>query len=275
MTMTLFQSIILGIVQGITEFVPVSSSGHLVLTPYFMGWEIPAHDAFIFNVLVQLGTLLAVFAYFWRDLLVITRAFLAGLLERKPFGNPSSLLGWYLILATIPAALAGLMIKDVVESVFDNPIITAFFLLGTAVLLLIAERVGKRNRCLETLSWRDAMFVGFFQILALFPGISRSGATITGGMLSNLDRQTAARFSFLMSVPIMLAAGLVASLEMVKIPGYLELIPSLLTGFFTAAVVGYLSIHWLLRFLAQRPLYVFAAYCGMVGFTTILSATVF
>jgi undecaprenyl-diphosphatase len=273
--MTLFQSIVLGIVQGITEFVPVSSSGHLVLTPYFLRWEIPANDAFIFNVLVQLGTLLAVFAYFWRDLLSITSSFLAGLRERRPFGTPSSLLGWYLILATIPAALTGLMIKDTIERAFNNPVVTAFFLLGTAILLLIAERVGKRNRCLETLSWRDAMFVGFFQILALFPGISRSGATITGGMLSNLDRQTAARFSFLMSVPIMLAAGLIAFLEMIQIPGYLDLIPPLLTGFFTAAVVGYVSIHWLLRYLAHSPLYVFAAYCGMVGFITIVSATVF
>ncbi|HZD56309.1 MAG TPA: undecaprenyl-diphosphatase UppP [Anaerolineales bacterium] len=265
MTLTVIQSIILGIVQGITEFLPISSSGHLVLTPFLFGWKIPANQAFAFDVLVQVATLVAVFTYFWQDLIAIFWATLRGILEKRPFSTPEARLGWYLILATIPAATIGVIIRVAVENAFESPYAVAIFLLVTAVLLLIAERVGRHNRPMESLNWRDALTMGFFQILALFPGISRSGATITGGMIQNLERPTAARFSFMMSIPVMLAAGLLATVDMMRIPHVASFLPSFIPGFITSAVVGYLAIHWLLSFLNRHPLHVFAIYCAILG----------
>jgi undecaprenyl-diphosphatase len=263
--MTIFQSIILGIVQGITEFVPISSSGHLVLTPFLFGWQIPQEYAWVFNVLIQVGTLVAVIIYFWRDLVHITISFLRGLQRKQPFSTPEGRLGWYLILATLPAVLVGLLLKDAVESAFDSPRATAYFLLLTAVLLVVGEIAGRRQNKMADLNWKDALVIGFFQILALFPGVSRSGSTITGGMLCSLDRPAAARFSFLMSIPVMLGAGLVAAIDLIQIPDLQVFLPTLSAGFLTSIIVGYFSIHWLLRFLARRPLYIFSAYCAAAG----------
>jgi undecaprenyl-diphosphatase len=268
--MTILQSIILGIVQGLTEFLPVSSSAHLVIVPYILGWNIPANQAFIFDVLVQDGTLVAVIIYFWKDLWSIANAFLQGLLRGQPFAEAQSRLGWYLILATIPAGIFGLLIKDQVEAAFGSPLLTGVFLLVTAGFLLVAERAGKRNRSLESMTWVDALWFGVAQALAIFPGISRSGATITGGMLRSFDRPAAARFSFMMSVPVMLAAGLLALKDLFEMPDMAAQVPSLLLGFITAAVVGYISIHWLLGYLKQRSLIGFAIYCVVAGLATIL-----
>ena len=269
--MTLIQSIILGIVQGATEFIPVSSSGHLVLVPYIFGWEIPAQEAFIFDILVQVATLAAVFAYFWNDLISIATATLQGILKRKPFQEQNSRLGWYLVLATIPAGIAALLFKDTLEEAFSNPKWAAFFLLGTAIMLIIAEQFKKRTRQFEEIAWLDALWIGLFQVLALFPGVSRSGATITGGMSRKLKRPAAARFSFLMSVPIMLAAGLLATLDLLQAPHLFTNFPVYLAGFFTAGIVGYLSIRWLLRYLSNRSLYIFAIYCALLGLAVLTS----
>jgi undecaprenyl-diphosphatase len=268
--MTIFQSIILGIVQGITEFLPISSSAHLVVVPYLFNWEIPAHDEFIFDVLVQLGTLVAVFAYFWSDILQITRAFIRGIYFKQPFSDSQAVFGWYILLATIPALVIGLLFNNYVGRTFDSPLITAIFLLGTSALLVIAERIGSRERTLKNINWKDALWIGSFQALALFPGISRSGATISGGMMRNLDRPPAARFSFIMSIPVMLAAGGLTIIELIQTPNYMSQFPSLITGFITSAIVGYLAIKWLLGFLTKRPLYVFAIYCTALSIVTIL-----
>ncbi len=263
--MTLIQSIILGIIQGLTEFLPISSSAHLVITPYLFGWQIPAQDAFIFDVLVQLGTLLAVIVYFREDLYKIIRAVIEGLVQRRPLANPMARLGWLLVLATIPAVLAGILFKGLVERAFGSPLAAGLFLLGTAALLVIAEIVGKRTRELEGITWLDAILVGLFQVISLLPGISRSGSTISGGMVRNFDRPTAARLSFLMAVPVMIGAGLVASMDLVKLPNFASQIPTLAAGFITAAIVGYLAIRWLLGYLAKRSLYVFAIYSASVA----------
>ena len=258
--MTIFQSILLGIIQGLTEFLPISSSAHLVITPYLFNWQIPVQDAFIFDVLVQLGTLLAVIVYFWKDLYEIIRAVILGLVHRKPFADLKARMGWYLVLATIPALIAGLFFKDLVERAFASPLAAGIFLLGTAALLVTAELVGKRSRVFESVAWLDALLIGIFQVISLLPGISRSGSTISGGMIRNLDRPSAAKFSFLMSVPVMIGAGLLAVLDLIKLPDYSGQLPTLLVGFITAAVVGYLAIRWLLSFLVKRSLYVFAIY---------------
>jgi undecaprenyl-diphosphatase len=263
--MSFIQAIILGIVQGLTEFLPISSSAHLVLVPHFLGWNIPETQIFPFDVLVQLGTLTAVILYYWKDLITIIKAFFAGLINRKPFEDPNSRLGWYLILASIPAGFAGVLLKSKVEAAFNDPMMTAYFLFATAALLILAEVVGKRTRKFATIKWFDALWIGLFQAISIFPGISRSGSTIAGGMTRGLERPAAARFSFLMSIPVMLGAGLVSLLDVFKSPGLVSFLPIILVGFVSAMIIGYLSIHWLLGFLGKRSLYVFAGYCVLLG----------
>jgi undecaprenyl-diphosphatase len=263
--MTLLQAIILGIIQGLTEFLPVSSSAHLVLTPYLLGWKIPPQEAFIFDVLVQVASLVAVIAYFWTDLMTILRAWLAGLLQRKPFTDPQARLGWLLILATIPAGLTGLLIKDLVEQAFASPLATALFLFVTAGMLTAAEYFSRQQREMEQLNWKDALWIGLAQAVAIFPGISRSGATISGGMARGFKRPASARFAFLMSIPIMLAAGLLASLDMVKVSGEMSILPVFIPGLLASAIVSYFAIRWLLKYLAQHSLYIFAIYCAALG----------
>ncbi len=261
--MTPFQALILGIVQGITEFLPVSSSGHLVIVPALLGWEIPTSDVFVFDVLVQMGTLLALIVYYWRDLLGIAQAVLRGISQRQPFADPAARLGWLIVLATIPAGLMGFVFNEFFRRTYDNPQTTAIFFLLTAGLLGLAEWLGRRSRNLATLTWRDALWIGAFQILALFPGVSRSGSTIAGGMVRDLERPAAARFAFLMSVPVMLGAGLYTAREL---PGTsVSFGPALLVGFLAAAVVGFLAIHWLLHFLANRRLTAFIVYLVIVS----------
>ena len=267
--MTIFQSILLGIVQGLTEFLPISSSGHLVIVPQLLGWEIPATEAFVFNVLVQVATLAAVIAYFWKDLVVILGAVLAGLAKRQPFSEPQARLGWLVVVATIPAGIFGLLIKDQVEQAFSSLLATGIFLLVTAGLLTLAEQLGKRQRELDSLSIGDAIFIGVAQALAIFPGVSRSGATITGGMLRGLERTAAARFSFILSIPIMLAAGLLAVLDLLEIPNFAQLLSVFIPGFLAAGITGYLSIRWLLKYLTQRPLSIFIYYCLAIGLLSI------
>lgn len=268
--MNILQALILGIIQGITEFLPVSSSAHLVLTPYLLGWNIPQEQIFPFDVLVQLGTLLAVIIYFRRDLWEIILAVLEGIKNRQPFGAEKARLGWYIVLATVPAAVFGLLVKDLVEQAFNSPRATAFFLLGTALILVLAEVFGRRSRGLDSLTWKDALWIGVAQAISIFPGISRSGSTIAGGMLRNLERPAAARFSFLMMIPVMLAAGFLSLIDLFGLPDLGSFLPVIITGFVAAAVVGYLVIHWLLRFLGKRPLYIFAIYCAALAVLTLI-----
>jgi len=263
--MNLMQAVILGIVQGLTEFIPVSSSGHLVLVPHVLGWQFDQGQAFIFDVLVQWGTLFAVIVYFWHDLVKIAVAFFKALISGKPFATEDALMGWYLIIATIPAVAVGLLAKDLIESAFASASATGFFLLITAALLVVAELVGKRNRTMEHVTWFDALWIGCSQVLALLPGVSRSGATIAGGMTRNLGRSSAARFSFLMSVPVMLGAGVLAFKDLFAMQQTDNFLLPLLVGFLAALVSGYVAIRWLIAYLSKHSLYVFAGYCLIVG----------
>jgi undecaprenyl-diphosphatase len=270
--MTYIQAIILGIVQGLTEYLPVSSSAHLVIVPFFLGWTFPEDQAFAFDVLCQLGTLAAVIIYFWKDLIEIIVAFFKGIAARKPFETPESRMGWLLILATIPAGLAGISIKKYVEAAFASPVATGALLFGTAILLLVAELVGKKDRKLTGINWLDALLVGIGQAVAIFPGISRSGATISVGMMRGFNRKDAAKFSFLLSIPIMLAAGLYSALDLRHIAGLMSFLPVVLVGTVIAAIVGYLSIKWLLSYVTHRPLTDFAIYCAVVGALVLIVA---
>jgi len=263
--MTLLQALFLGIIQGVTEFLPISSSGHLVLTPFLLGWEITPELSFPFGVLIQLGTLVAVFFYFRDDLKQITINFLHGLRTRNYFEHPDSALGWKLIGATIPAGAIGLLFNGAVKTAFQSPVLTAIALFVTAALLYFGENFGKSTRNIENLDWKDVLWIGFFQAMAIFPGVSRSGSTITGGMSRDMKRNEAARFSFLMSIPIMIAAGLEGILELFRAPHYTQFLPVLSAGFLTAAVTGYFSIAWLLKFLNHHSLKGFSIYCLLLG----------
>ena len=258
--MNLFHAFLLGIIQGLTEFIPVSSTAHLLIGQRLLG--VPADDAmFSFLVIVQLGTLISLFAFYWKDLLSIVKAtldFRRSTAERN--------LGIYIVVATIPALLAGYLLKDAVEALFRQPMLEASIRLFTAaVLLTLAELFSKKNRSLESMTWLDALFVGIMQVIAVFPGASRSGTTISGGMFRGFDRPSAARFAFLMSVPVLLAAGGYEMLDVIKMPNLSEFLPLLAVGFITAAVVGWFAIKWLINYLSKRSLYVFAAYCAVVG----------
>jgi undecaprenyl-diphosphatase len=265
--MNLFQAFLLGIIQGLTEFIPVSSSAHLLIAQKLLG--IASSDAvFSFMVLVQLGTLLALIIYFWKDLLAIvveTLKNLGGLRDFKSLPE-NARLGWYIVIATIPALVAGFLLKDLVELLFKTPLLEAAIRLFTAAILLtLAERLTSKKRQLSSMTWFDALFVGLMQIIAVFPGASRSGTTISGGMFRGFDRPAAARFAFLMSVPVMLAAGGYEMLDVLKMPGLTDFLPLLAIGFLTAAVVGWLAIRWLLQYLNRHSLSVFAAYCAVAG----------
>jgi undecaprenyl-diphosphatase len=268
--MSILQAIILGIIQGLTEFLPISSSAHLVIAPFLFGWQLDPQVTFTFDVLVQDGTLLAVILYFWKDLWGILRAFVRGIFQGKPFADPQARLGWLLILATLPAGVIGLLFKSSIEAAFNSVAITAGFLFLTAVLLTAAEWFGRRSRNLAQLNWLDALVMGAFQALAVFPGISRSGSTISGGLLRQLDRTSAARFSFLMSVPVMLAAGALQTLDALSTPQTSAALPLVAVGFLAAAVVGFLSIRWLLGYLQKRSFYAFAIYCAALGALTLI-----
>jgi undecaprenyl-diphosphatase len=246
--MSILQAIILGVVQGVTEFLPISSSGHLVLVPHLL-----------------------VMVYFWKDLTAIVRNFIRGLRQGNASKNQDSRMGWYLLMASIPAGIIGFTLKSYIKEAFQSPTATGAFLLITAIMLWIAERIGKRSRSMADLNWVDALWMGFFQALSPLPGISRSGATITGGMIRDLERPAAARFSFLMAVPIMLAAGLIAVFDLLRDPNISSFLLPLSIGFLTSAFTGYLTIHGLLRFLTRRPLYAFSIYLLIVGSVTLFA----
>ena len=272
--MTFFQAFLLGIIQGLTEFIPVSSTAHLLILQQMLG--IPSSDAmFSFLVIVQLGTIVSLIVFFWKDLLVIVTDTLKNLGGVGNFnGLPQNAkLGWYIVIATIPALIAGVLLKDLVEALFRTPLLEAAIRLFTAAALLaLAEYFGKRTRNLDSMTWLDALIIGLMQVIAVFPGASRSGTTISGGMFRSFDRPSAARFAFLMSVPVMLAAGLYEMLDVIQMPNFAQFLPLLVVGFVTAAIVGWFAIKWLLKYLNSHSLYVFAVYCAVLGFLIILFA---
>ncbi len=268
--MTLTQAFLLGIIQGLTEFIPVSSTAHLLIGQKALGVA-SSELVFAFLIIVQLGTVLSLIIYFWADLLKVAKAFLYSLQDFRSFKNFGSLsvearIGWYIILATIPAALVGYFVRGLVETLFLSPLLSASIrLFSAATLMSSAEWLGKRTRKLDEMNWLDSFIIGFFQVLAIFPGASRSGSTISGGMLRGFDRAASARFAFLMSVPIMLGVGIYESFGAFHLVGFDEFLPALIVGFISAAIVGWLAVKWLLTYLNKNSLYSFAVYCASLG----------
>ena len=265
--MTILQAIFLGVIQGLTEFIPVSSTAHLLIFEHYLGLNLSGQTALVFNVLIQLGTLLALIVYYREDLWAIVSAMFNALRARHPFGNKLALLGLYLILATIPALVVWVIFKPFVEILFSSPALEASIrLLVSSLLLFLAEKLGRKSRSLDQMQWKDSIWVGLAQAIAVFPGASRSASTISGSMLRQFDRSSAARFAFLLSVPVMLAAGLFESLDLLtsqQMSG--ALLPAVIAGFISATIVGYLAIRWLLHYLATHSLFVFCIYCAVLG----------
>ncbi len=261
--MSLLEAIVLGIVQGLTEFLPISSTGHLRIVPAFVGWEDPGAA---FTAVTQLGTMAAVLLYFRHDLLRISRAWLRSLRDRQARRELDARIGWYIVLGTIPIGIFGVLFKDQIETGARD-----LYLIGTALIvlgfvLLLAEKVGKRDRTIEQIQARDGLAVGFAQALALVPGVSRSGATITAGLFLGLDRTTAARFSFLLSIPAVVLSGL---LELGSIlsgeEGEHVSTGNLILATLLAFVSGYAAIAWMLRFLTSHSTVVFVVYRVALG----------
>jgi len=258
--MDAFQAIVLGIVQGLTEFLPISSSGHLRIVPAFFGWEDPGAA---FTAVIQLGTMAAVLLYFRRDLWNIARAWLRSLRDPEARRTIEARLGWFIILGTIPISILGLAFSDTIEDELRSLYLIGTMLIVFGFVMLAAEHVSRRDREIETLTARDGFLIGCAQALALVPGVSRSGATISAGLFLNLTRTTAARFSFLLSVPAVVLSGLFELRHIGESGGA----PAGATALATllAFVTGYASIAFLLRWLAGHSLAVFVAYRFVLG----------
>jgi len=261
--MELLAAAILGIIQGLTEFLPVSSSAHLILVPWFLGWK---PEGLAFDVALHVGTTISVLAYFWSDWIRLARELYRGFRERNLFGNPDRRLAWFLIVGTMPAMFAGLTLEEIVEDQLRSPLVTVFTLAALGVLLLVAEKRSRQNRAIEKYTWADALCIGFSQAIALIPGVSRSGITMTTALFRNSTRTSAARFSFLLSTPIILGAGLLSGLRLVDAvqnPGNsVEAVNWSVfgVGLFFAAVAGFLCIRYFLQYLKTRSFMPFVIY---------------
>ncbi|HEX2085525.1 MAG TPA: undecaprenyl-diphosphate phosphatase, partial [Solirubrobacteraceae bacterium] len=253
--MDAFEAIVLGIVQGLTEFLPISSSAHLRIVPAFAGWEDPGAA---FTAVIQLGTMAAVLLYFRRDLVNIARGWVGGLRDPSRRGELDHRMGWYLIIGTVPIVIFGFAFDDTIEDDLRSLNLIAGTLIGLGLLLLLAERMAKRDRDIEGVTWRDSLVIGLAQAAALIPGVSRSGATITAGLFLRFDRAAAARFSFLLSVPAVVLSGLY-QLRDIGGEGAVGFVPTTLATI-AAFASGYASIAFLLRFLVTHTTAVFVVY---------------
>ncbi|HEY9763558.1 MAG TPA: undecaprenyl-diphosphate phosphatase [Trichocoleus sp.] len=269
--MNLFQAIVLGIVQGLTEFLPISSTAHLKVVPVVLGWGDPG---VAFTAIVQLGSIAAILGYFRQDLVDVTTKMVRAGMAAK-YNSPDFRLGLGILLGTVPIVFFGLLIKVFIPDFDNSPLrhvsTIAIMSIVMAMLLAVAEMLGKRKRTFENLDMRDGVGMGLAQALALIPGVSRSGSTLTAGLFMGLERATAARFSFLLGIPSITLAGLVELKglfdEGLGSVGWLPLI----AGVITALISSYLAIDWLLRFLKHRSTWVFVWYRLAFGLAILLA----
>ena len=263
--MGLIQAIVYGIVQGLTEFLPISSSGHLLFLPAVLGWEDPGAG---FTAVIQIGTVAAVLIFFRRELWGCLRDWAASLLDKSKRGTEGAILGWAIVLGTLPIVVLGLLLEEKIDTAFRSPLVVAGMLVGVALVMFAAEKIGKRERALETVRIKDGIIIGLWQVLALVPGASRSGATIAGGMFAGFDRPTAAKFSFLLSVPSVLGAGvykLIKDVDKIAEAGVVETVVATLVAFAT----GYAAIAFLIRYLQTHSTVVFVVYRIALGATIV------
>ena len=253
--MTTFQAIILGTLQGLTEFLPVSSTAHLRIFPALFGWGDPGTA---FSAVIQLGTIAAVIIFFIRDLWRILVTWVRSLFTPSLRSDPDARIGWYILLGTLPIAVLGLLFQTQIETVFRSLWIVATTLILLGLVLWWADRTGRQRKGVDDLTLRDGLIYGFFQALALIPGVSRSGSTISAGLFLGYTREAAARYSFLLSVPAILASG-IFQLKDISVgdgPGFAPTLIATVVSF----IVGYASIAWLLRYVSRNSYLPFVVY---------------
>lgn len=258
--MNVVEATVLGIVQGATEFLPVSSSGHMLFVPKFLGWEDPGAA---FSAIIQLGTMAAVLIYFWRDLTRIAVTWSRSLWTPALRGHRDARMGWYIGLGTVPICVLGVAFSDLIEDPARNLWINATSLIVMGLLLMVAEWAGRQKYAVDDLSLRDGLIIGGFQCLSLIPGSSRSGSTMTGALFLGYTREAAARYSFLLSVPAVVLSG---AYEMRHLgdESAIPLVPTVVATLVSFAV-GYASIAWLLRFLVRHSVLIFVCYRVALG----------
>lgn len=256
-----FQALVIGIVQGLTEFLPISSSGHLIVVPYLLGWTDPFLSSLAFSVVLHMGTLLALIAYFWRDWARLVPAGLLAIRARSFGGDPERRLAWLIAATLPPAVVLGVLLSDFFERQVRQPVLVALMLVVGAAILWLADRLGRQTDGIERLGFAGAFAIGCAQSLALVPGISRSGISISAGMGLGLRREAAARFSFLMATPVIAGAGLFELRKLLAgdVAGDASA-GAIAVGFAAAAFSGLVAIHVLLRFVRSHRLTAFVAY---------------
>ncbi len=258
----MIQAIILGVVQGLTEFLPISSTAHLILVPWLFGWGDPG---LAFDVILHLGTLTGIIAFFWKDFYKMSYGMLFNGKNMISDLKIEGRIGWYIVIGTVPAGLAGLAFKDKIETLFRDPSLIAVTLILFGLLLWWSEASGRKRRRLSHMNLLDIIIIGCAQALALIPGVSRSGITITAGLFRNLERETAARFAFLLSTPIILAGGLLSFLDVYKTGFPHEMLWPFAGGFLASTVSGFLAIKYLLIFLSRQKVNIFVYYRVLLG----------
>ena len=252
--MDLIQSIVLGAIQGITEFLPISSTAHLVLLPWFFSWK---DQGLTFDVALHVGSLTAIILFFWRDWMLIASDFLKSVAERSFEGRPSGRIGMFILIGTVPGALSGFLFEKEAAGLFRNPLAIAFTLSAFGLLLYISDRFSKRYKSIDEMNLTDCIIVGLAQALAIIPGVSRSGITITGAMFRNFKRDEAAKFSFLLAAPLIAGAGIFESRHL----SYADAASApFIAGFFASAIFSYLAIKYLLRFVRKESYTLFVIY---------------
>ena len=266
--MDIIQAIILGIVQGLTEFLPVSSSAHLVFVPEIL----KVQSSLVFDTILHVGSLVAVVIYFWKDIIHMLKSFFSSLMDipRRQFRegikeDKFKKLAWFVIIGTIPAGLAGVLFKDTFEALFNDVFIVGFFLIITGFLLWGSEMMSRRvnnKTSLKEMSVKNSILIGIAQAFAIAPGISRSGATISAGLFLGIERELAARYSFLLSIPAILGAALVQMKDISTIDVSATVF---IAGFIAAAVTGYIAIKIVLKLIQEKNLLIFAYYCWIIG----------
>ncbi len=267
-----FQALVIGVVQGLTEFLPISSSGHLLVVPYLLGWNDPLLASLPFTVMLHLGTLGALLVYFWRDWLRLVPAGFATIRDRSFRGDPDRRIAWLIVAATIPAAIAGYLLNDVVEREIRHPGVVALTMVAGAVILWLADRWGERRKQMQDLSMAGGVGIGVAQAAALIPGISRSGISISAGLFVGLTRDAAARFSFLMAAPIIAGAGIFELRRLIAGDVHVDtpLVP-IAVGTLSAFVAGMAAIAILLRYVRSHRYTVFVAYRLLVAALVIVA----
>ncbi|MGN1322080.1 MAG: undecaprenyl-diphosphatase UppP [Methanosphaera sp.] len=272
----IISAIILGAVQGISEFLPISSSGHLVIVPHLLGVE----TGLAFDVILHVGTLVAIFTFFWKDIINIIKGFIVSIINlTEGFDKfkdglrrvPEERFAWLILIATIPTGIIGLLFNNAVETIFRGTVFVGLFLIITGIILYYSERHSSGNITEKDMSFKQAITIGICQGLAVLPGISRSGATIASGLCLGLNREYAARYSFLLSVPAVVGAAVFKVKDLATIDATTTV---LVAGFLSSVIFGYLSIKLLMKMIEGWSLDIFAYYCWIVGILTFVLSIV-